>query len=250
MMNDERIEDFSVIALTEPNLKRTEEGLRTVPTGHTKWTKLLPTQQHEEKDGRWPVYSMMWIRKDIEAEQMKADSANITAAILTLPARKILVVSVYVPGGGDEELENELRPLAILIREAKRKTGVDLDILLMGDFNRHDITWGGLDVTPERQGEGTLIIEFMARYGMRSMLSKGTTTLQLGDRESTVDLVIASDELAATAVRCGIHVTDHGSDHRAIETCFDINDPIKRPNHDYCLKTHHGRQLGKESLLT
>ena len=35
VMNDERIMDFGVIALLEPNLRRTEEVLRAVSMGHS-----------------------------------------------------------------------------------------------------------------------------------------------------------------------------------------------------------------------
>jgi Reverse transcriptase (RNA-dependent DNA polymerase) len=34
--------------------------------------------------------------------------------------------------------------------------------------------------------------------------------------------MLASDELAATTLKCDVHNTEHGSDHRAIETEFDV----------------------------
>ena len=40
--------------------------------------------------------------------------------------------------------------------------------------------------------------------------------------ESTIDLVLGSAELADQLLKCRIHPCDHGSDHRAIETPFDI----------------------------
>ncbi|EAQ91975.1 predicted protein [Chaetomium globosum CBS 148.51] len=50
---------------------------------------------------------------------------------------------------------------------------------------------------------------------------KSTKTWQSGDIESTIDLVLASADLADQLLRCTIHPCDHGSDHRAIETAFD-----------------------------
>ncbi|KAJ6437529.1 tyrosinase [Purpureocillium lavendulum] len=58
---------------------------------HSNWTKMIPTQQH---DGPWPIRSMLWVRSDIEAEQLPIPSADLTAAVLRLPERDVLVVSV------------------------------------------------------------------------------------------------------------------------------------------------------------
>ena len=62
----------------------------------------------------------------------------------------------------------------------------------------------------------------MDEHSLRSLLPRGTKTWQSGDMESTIDLMLASTELADQLLRCTIHHCDHGSDHRAIETAFDI----------------------------
>ncbi|EXK24533.1 hypothetical protein FOMG_18745, partial [Fusarium oxysporum f. sp. melonis 26406] len=41
----------------------------------------------------------------------------------------------------------------------------------------------------------------------------------------TVDLVLASSDLVSSTVKYMIHGTEHGSDHRAIETEFDVSVP-------------------------
>jgi hypothetical protein len=46
-----------------------------------------------------------------------------------------------------------------------------------------------------------------------------------GSRETTIDLVLDSEELATSMVRCGTQATEHGSDHRAIETTFHVVTP-------------------------
>ncbi|XP_044717330.1 reverse transcriptase (RNA-dependent DNA polymerase) domain-containing protein [Hirsutella rhossiliensis] len=83
---------------------------------------------------------MLWIRSDLEAEQVPVPSADLTAAVLRLEGREVMVVSV-------------------------------------------------------------------------------------SDEESTIDLVLASAELADELTSCVIHPTEHGSDHRAIQTTFDIRVP-------------------------
>lgn len=65
----------------------------------------------------------------------------------------------------------------------------------------------------------------MNEHALLSLLPRGTETWQSGDRESTIDLMLASEELAATVCSCQIHETEHGSDHRAIETEFDVAPP-------------------------
>lgn len=47
---------------------------------------------------------MLWVRKDLEAEQVAVESSELTAAVLRLPDRAVLVVSVYVPGNDAEAL--------------------------------------------------------------------------------------------------------------------------------------------------
>jgi exonuclease III len=81
---------------------------------------------------------MLWIRNDLEARQIAVDSADITAAILHLPDRSILVVSVYVPKGSLAILQRILQLLQQVIESAYLQTGSRLDILVAGDFNRHD----------------------------------------------------------------------------------------------------------------
>ena len=65
----------------------------------------------------------------------------------------------------------------------------------------------------------------MSEHALHSLLPRGTKTWQSGNRETTIDLVLASEELASLMVKCTIHQTEHGSDHRVIETTFDVATP-------------------------
>jgi hypothetical protein len=80
-------------------------------------------------------------------------------------------------------------------------------------------------VRPQRQGEADPIIDFMNKWSLESLLPRGTTTWQNGIHATTIDLMLASQELASSVLKCKIHDTEHGSDHRAIETSFDVDVP-------------------------
>ena len=95
LLNDDSLKDFSVLAISEPYSWRSKENNSTVviPVQHHCWTKMTPTSLH---NGRWAIRSMLWIRRDLEARQIAVDSADITAAVLRLLDRSILIISVYI----------------------------------------------------------------------------------------------------------------------------------------------------------
>lgn len=172
-MNDGDLEGFAVLALSEPYCFWKEDKVVTVPLGHAKWTKMIPTDRHE---GRWPIRSMLWIRKDIECEQVAMPSADMTAALLRLPDRSMLVVSVYVEGANAHALSETIKLLDELMRETRHRIGTRVDIVLAGDFNRHDLLWGGDDISPHRQGEADPIVDLMSDWSLQSLLPRGTKT--------------------------------------------------------------------------
>jgi ribonuclease HI len=112
--------------------------------------------------------------------------------------------------------------------------------MITGDFNRHDQLWGGDDVSLSRQGEADPIIDLMSEFALSSLLKRGTKTWhgggQSGDCESTIDLVLASENLTDSMTKCAIHGTDHGSDHGAIETVFDAPWPTPKYQERLLLK--------------
>ncbi len=88
--------------------------------GHHKWTKMVPSAWRE---GRWAIRSMLWINKDVEAEQMPIDSPDMTAAVLRLPGRRVLVVSVYVPCLDAEALREACKSIRMAVAKASRGSG-------------------------------------------------------------------------------------------------------------------------------
>jgi len=52
------------------------------------------------------------------------------------------------------------------------------------------------------------LVDYMSKHPLHSLLSRGTKTWQSGDMETTIDLILASTELAEEMVKRGIHYTN------------------------------------------
>lgn len=150
VVNDESLKEYAALVISEPYVFEMEGKVRTSPLGHQGWTAILPSERHS---GRWAVRSMLWVRKDVECEQVSVPSADLTVVLLRLPDRPVLLASVYVEGGSGAALEETMRLLDDAISGAQHHGGPRLDIVVAGDFNRHDQLWGGDEVLPSRQGE-------------------------------------------------------------------------------------------------
>ncbi|KAF5235112.1 hypothetical protein FAUST_7284 [Fusarium austroamericanum] len=240
LMNDDQLRDYLVIAIQEPQAHQKDDKLLTVPMGQPGWVKMVPSVWEK---GRWPIRSMLWVNKNIEAEQIPMKTADMTAAILRLPERLILVVSVYVPERDDQALQDTCNLLRQVISGTRRQAERLVNVVVVGDFNRHDQLWGGDDISLTRQGEADQIIHIMSEFDLTSLLPRETKTWSGGDFETTVDLVLASTDIASSTVKCMIHGTDHGSDHRAIETEFDISVPAPQVRERLLLKNAPWKEI-------
>jgi hypothetical protein len=251
LMNDEETQNAVALAIQEPQARRIQGRLLTTPMGHHKWTKMVPSTWRE---GRWAIRSMLWVNKDIEAEQVAIESPDLTAAVIRLPERLIFMASVYVEGGDASALEDACDSLRKAITKVRRDTHTVVEIMIVGDFNRHDQLWGGDDVSLGRQGEADPIIDLMNEFALSSLLKRGTKTWQggghSGDCESTIDLVLASENLTDSTVKCAIHGTEHGSDHRAIETVFDTPWPAPKHQERLLLKNAPWKEINARIAST
>jgi hypothetical protein len=204
VMNDVNLKEYAALVISEPYVLEMDGKVITSPIGQQGWTVVLPSERHE---GRWAVRSMLWVRRDIEFEQVSAPSADLTVALLRLPDRSVLLASVYVEGANEAALSGTMRLLDAAVITAQRRGGPRLDVVVAGDFNRHDQLWGGDEVSSRRQGEADPIIDFMNRWRLESLLPRGTKTWQNATHATTIDLMLASQELASDVLKCKIHDT-------------------------------------------
>ena len=100
-----------------------------------------------------------------------------------------------------------------------------LELIIVGDFNRHDTLWGGTAVRDERRDEAEPILDMMENLFLISLLPSGTITRRQGDEELTIDLMFSTAKLVEATICCHIYDTQHRSDHLLIETIFDLAIP-------------------------
>jgi hypothetical protein len=72
------------------------------------------------------------------SEQVAKQSLDLTTAVLRLPDRSILVVSVYIKGPHKDALSNATNNLHQVIQKTRDRIGSRVGVILAGDFNRHD----------------------------------------------------------------------------------------------------------------
>ncbi|GAA93188.1 reverse transcriptase, partial [Aspergillus luchuensis IFO 4308] len=228
LLNDTSLKHYYLLLISEPSTMLIE-GKLTIHT-HQKWTAILPTVGEDEIKKPGMCKSMIWVNRDHPAfQQIDIQSTDITAVIIRPGHRKILVMSVYVPPRTDQQhlgiLKERLDMINSVILAQKNQHGPQLEILVAGDFNRHHHLWGGNHVFARhtQRDEAEPILDFMADHNLQSLLPRGTMTFESSRGRSTIDLTLASPELAAQLIRCRVHPREHGSDHRAIQSTFNIS---------------------------
>lgn len=156
-MNDKELRQYEAIAVQEPHARMIDGQVVTNPMGHSNWTKFIPTHA---RDGRWPVRSMLWIRKDIDAEQIPMDSADLTGVFLRLPDRDVIMVSVYVEGRHAEALETAIKHIDDVIMQHRGSRGRRTDAILVCARSwletLTDTMNSGVDLTCPQTGKGKL----------------------------------------------------------------------------------------------
>jgi ribonuclease HI len=233
MYNDEDLWRFDAILIQEPNCYRIEDETYVTGVGMN-WELVLPKVRSGQGQ---PFRSCIWMSRSSEYIQVEVGSPDITAVRLKAHGHEILLVSVYIPtistpsdGGerGTRVDEHNLRTRMQLLQtaiEKEKEQCPGLELVIAGDFNRHDLLWGGEEVgLGTRQGEAQGIREFIETNDLQLLLPRGTITWERdGIAASTIDLVCSSERLFSDRVKCSLFNTEYGSDHRVIHTSFALD---------------------------
>lgn len=67
----------------------------------------------------------------MEAEQLPLVTPDMTAAIIHLPERLILVVSTYVPGGDAQALQDTCNTLRQVVTNTRREASRLVDVMIV-----------------------------------------------------------------------------------------------------------------------
>lgn len=169
--HDPDFEEASLLLFTEPFASLDSENLPvSVPVYHTKWQPFFPSHVFlptAKRVTRALFRSMIWAAKGPKVQQVPVHHPEITAVILSLQDRTILMVSVYIPHSTSaSKNEPRLTTRLILIQETYikiRESTSNLELVVSGDSNRWDTLWGANQLAAHpRQGERRAIVGFLS----------------------------------------------------------------------------------------
>jgi hypothetical protein len=75
---------------------------------------------------------MLWVNKDVDAEQVPIESPDLTAAVIRLPERLIFMASVYVEHGDAQALRDTCNHLRKAITKMRQNTGTVVEVMIVG----------------------------------------------------------------------------------------------------------------------
>lgn len=81
------------------------------------------------------------MHKDIQFQELETGSRDAVAVIIKVGGETIVALSVYVGQRTNEEdvkLKNAIENIDKVIQEARQASIKEVEILITGDFNRHD----------------------------------------------------------------------------------------------------------------
>ena len=252
LYNDQELWEFDLILMQEPHYVEFDSNIHITGTGPN-FEIIRPkavTPGNQESRAR----SCIWANKNSEYVQIPTDSNDIVIIILQWADRNILVASVYVPcrtldrEGDEQQLLRYTQEIQGAIEREKTRNP-NLEILVAGDFNRHDSLWGGPQVALERrQGEGTAITDFIEHSGLQLLTPRGMVTWESNEQKSTIDLIMASERLAEDMIKCKVWDNEYGSDHRAIHTAILMDQILEQPRQERYLLQKANWEAVRETI--
>jgi ribonuclease HI len=233
LYNDQELWEFDLILMQEPHYCDFNGNIHITGIGANFEVIKPKINTSGDQDSR--IRSCIWAHRNNEYIQLPTDDNDSTIIILQRANRNILVASIYIPSNTRNKEEDEYQ-LACRMQELQRiidrekSVNPRLEILIAGDFNRHDSLWGGPSVALEqRQGEGAKVIDFLEQNNLQLLAPRGVATWERGEWKSTIDLIMASERLSEDTIKCKIWDNEYGSDHRAIHTAISMDQDQELP---------------------
>ncbi len=229
--NNPKLAEYTFFLICKPWARLGRDHLYSAPMFHSNWNPIFPTvQDNTTKNNVTCFQSMILVNKNQKARQVAMDHPDLTAVYAQVKKGDLFIASIYIlcSSNWPEANEKVLKSRLNLVKKAfmkEKATWPQLEVILAGDFNRWDTLWGGILVASHsRQGERSLIIDFMADLDLQLWLLQGTITYR-GKRAqsshfSTLDLILTTEKLATEVLICQPHETQHGSNHEGIESKF------------------------------
>ncbi|KAG9513247.1 hypothetical protein KCU93_g10112, partial [Aureobasidium melanogenum] len=217
---------FDAMCISEPYIFPHPRTGEPAVNQHSGWSTITPkTHNQEASSVRHSFRAAIWVSDRIKYQEEDTGSADIAAVTIQIEGGQILLISVYVPYKRPREetdLQERISLIQDIIQKTRGKTDSVLHTYVGGDFNRHSHVWGGREVGHDRRGDDWPILQFMVEEELDSMLPPGTITYSHnnGSHQTTIDLVLVTAGLQAAMILCRTSDTDHGGDHRVIETRF------------------------------
>ena len=235
LLNDMGTKDTDIILLQEPSSFTPRQQEDPVVATHHYWNSVIPTQLIEGTRSQ-RFRSMIYINKRLPYQQIPIESSDLTAVAIRRGTERFLCVSAYIPYQKNAEQCKRIlrRSLAIISRTFKKAQlkNPELQLILGGDFNRHDPAWG--KTSDNRMGEGEPLIQFIFEHNLWNALPHNTITFHnIGNsHQSTIDLILIPGDLR-TAVQWCKTGEDHGSDHFTIHTAITLQAPRLEQAHRF-----------------
>lgn len=185
LLNDNSLKDFDALTVVEPYIFRHPQTSLPTIARDRRWEVFRPTNTRLNGHARHAFRAATWVNSRCRATQIQADSYDLTAVLIQLKGKKLLLVACYEARAVDTEAEREedlaatLTTLKMVIQKVQQETRREqLEIMVCADLNRYHVLWGGYHQvrTRERRGEADPIIDFMQEAGLHSLLPAGTVT--------------------------------------------------------------------------
>jgi hypothetical protein len=153
----------------------------------------------------------------------------VMALWIKLPTTHLTVINVYNPRDNGPRIQTWPR-----IAQALDEAPKDGEIALLGDFNAHHPSWGGLAVATEQQAEH--LIQATRDQELQLATPPGEPTWKRGQQESVIDLTFISQQLYNRAIHCGPEPSwAIIPDHIPIRISLDITAYPQPPSKRYAI---------------